>query len=293
MKKTKPIFTGIYAASLTPMHPDFSCNLEELVNHCNDLLQQGCNGIVLFGTTGEGPSFSVQERIDTINTVIQQGLDPQRLIITISANAIEDAVALCRCAIDSNCSAVMILPPFYFKNVSDDGVISYYREVIRRVSDNRLKVILYHIPQLSGVPITLNIIARLREEFPQTVIGIKESEGNLALIEEILSKYPDFKVFAGKETELVEAMARGAVGGISGLANAFPKLICSLYEHSQDTAKPNNTAQVKTISDALKKYPIFPAIKSLVAAKKGKQWTTMRPPLMPLLDKLDLLDELD
>ena len=280
-----PLFTGIYAAALTPMHDDFSCNHEALADHCNDLMERGCRGIALFGTTGEGSSFSVEERVNALKHLIKLGIDPQKLILAISCCAVADVVKLASLAVDQKCSAVLIVPPFFYKNVDDAGVIAFYREVIRKVASSDLRIILYHIPQYSGVPITLNIIKALREEFPKVVIGIKESEGNLSFTKKILSTFPDFKVFVANESQISEAIQLGAVGAITGLANAYPELICSLYEFGKNQNKTNNNEVINNIRKLIQNYPIFPAIKSLVKKQKGSAWHILRPALTALDEK--------
>ena len=151
---------GVFAASLTPVRDDFSCYFEELANHCHDLINRGCRGVVLFGTTGEGSSFSVTERENAIKNLIKLGIDPQRLIIGIACCSIHDVVKLASVAIDQNCLAVLIVPPFFYKNVHDAGVVSFYRKIIQKVDSPNLKILLYHIPQCSGVPITLGVIKK-------------------------------------------------------------------------------------------------------------------------------------
>lgn len=282
---TIPLAAGVYAAALTPMHEDFTCNNEALAAHCNDLINRGCKGVVLFGTTGEGSSFSVAEREQTINNVIRLGIDPQKIIIGISCCAIDDAIKLASVAIEQHCAAVLIAPPFFFKEVDDEGIINFYREIILSINRPALKVLLYHIPQFSGVPITLNIIQKLRQEFPTTIIGLKESEGNLHFTNEILSTFENFQVFVGGELYISEAVQLGASGGISGIANAYPELICSLYEFGKDCTKPNRNALAKNILKALKNYPIFPAIKGVVAIQHGAVWHVVRPPLVALNDQ--------
>lgn len=292
---SSPLVKGVYAAVLTPMNEDFSCNCEALANHCNDLINRGCKGIVLFGTTGEGSSFSVAERKQVIMNAIQLGIDPQKIIISISCCAINDAAKLASFAINCRCAAILIAPPFFYKNVSEEGVIDFYRSIIQSVNYSELKILLYHIPQFSGVPITINIIKTLKKEFPNKVIGIKESEGNLDFTKEILASCADFKVFVGHEMHISEAVQLGASGGISGIVNAYPEMICSLYEYGKDQQKPNCNTTVRSISQSLKNYPIFPAIKSIVESQKGEDWHVVRPPLVSLNkeQKLELIKTLD
>lgn len=275
-------FSGVYAASATPLRPDLSCDYEELANHYQNLIARGCSGVILFGTTGEGPSFSVEERKKALQAVIPLGVDPRRCIVGIASSAIEDAVEITRCALDCHYSAVMIVPPFYFKQVDDMGVIAFYREVIRRARKPDLRVLLYHIPQFSGVPITLPVIQHLRNEFPEVIVGLKESEGNLSLTREVLKRFPGFKVFVGNELHISEAVQAGAAGAISGLANIFPELICDLYQHGLDPQKPNRNAEIRRILEIIQNYPLFPAIKSLIEMKRGSRWHAMRPPLTAL-----------
>lgn len=275
-------FNGVFAATLVPMQADLSCDDEELARHCHDLMARGCCGIALFGTTGEGASFSVEERKQVLKNLIASGINPQRLILGICCTAILDAVHLVQAALEANCLAILVVPPFFYKNISDEGVIGFYREIIQRTCNPSLRIILYHIPQFSGVPFNLSIIKALREEFPDTIIGMKDSEGNIPLIKDILANCPGFKVFAGREYLLSEAVQLGAVGGISGMANVFPELLCSLYEYGRDQKNPNRNSDIKHILEVMQKYPIFPALKSIVEHKNGEKWRTLRPPLIPL-----------
>jgi 4-hydroxy-tetrahydrodipicolinate synthase len=275
-------FSGVFAATLIPMRADLSCDDQELARHCHDLMNRGCCGIALFGTTGEGSSFSVEERKQVMKDLIASGINPQRLILGISCSAISDAVHLAQAGLEANCLGVLVVPPFFYKNVTDEGVITFYREMIQRISNPSLRLILYHIPQLSGVPLNLSIIKALREEFPDIVIGMKDSEGNLPLIKEVLANCPGFKIFAGREYLLSEAVQLGAIGGISGMANVFPELLCSLYEYGRNQKNPNRNLDIKRILEILQIYPIFPALKSLMEHKKGERWKALRPPLIPL-----------
>lgn len=275
-------FNGVFAATLIPLKADLSCDDQALAKHCHHLIARGCAGIALFGTTGEGSSFSVEERKQIMHTLIASGFNSQQLILGISCSAISDAVHLTEVALAANCLAVLVVPPFFYKNVTDEGVIAFYREVIQRSCHPSLRIILYHIPQLSGVPLNLSIIKTLREEFPDIIIGIKDSEGNLPLIKNVLAHCPGLKIFVGKESLLSEAIQLGAVGGISGMANVFPELICSLYEYGKNPTHLNRNSDIKRILDDLDVYPIFPALKSMMEYKNGEKWNVLRPPLTSL-----------
>lgn len=276
------LLPGIYAAALTPLNDDLSCNCMALMEHCNDLINRGCKGIILFGTTGEGSSFSVAEREQVVIELIRLGIEPQKIVIGISCCAVEDSIRLALLAINQRCAAVLIAPPFFYKNVSEEGIIQFYKKIIQSINHPNLKILLYHIPQFSGVPITINIIKSLKDEFPNNIIGIKESEGNLNLTKEILLNFKKLKVFVGNELHISEAVQLGGWGGISGAANAYPELICSLYDYGKNPEKTDNNQIAKHNSQLLKKFNIFPAIKALVEAQKGVAWHIMRPPLVPL-----------
>lgn len=267
---------GIYAASLTPMHHDLSCDYDEWVIHCQELIKKGCKGVVLFGTTGEGPSFSVEERKQALKTLIEKGVDPQKIILGVMCSAIGDAAELARTASKQKCAAALIIPPFFYKDVSDEGVIAFYREVIYRAGDPRLKILLYHIPQYSGVRISLNVIQTLREEFPNNVVGIKDSEGNLPFIMSVIDLFPDFSVFAGKELLIPEAVQYGATGGISGIANTYPELICSLCEPGNEHEKIDKLMEVYK---GYRGMSFVPAMKAIMEDRRGSRWHNVRPPL--------------
>lgn len=264
---------GIYAAALTPMDSTYRCNSKRLARHCQDLIDRGCQGIALFGTTGEGPSFSAAEKIEILKEVIEFGLDPQKIIFANGAASFPDTIALAKAA--HLCKAMLICPPSFYKNVSEEGVIEYYRTILRHIG--QMQILLYHIPQYSGVSISLHIIKTLQNEFPKSVIGLKESEGNLPFTKEILKTFPGFQVFVAKEPQIIEAMHAGASGSICGLANLYPEMIASLYSHPG----PNPKELEKIVAD-FKNRSFIPMAKALIEQKTGESWKIVRPPLVPL-----------
>ncbi|MFI5342961.1 MAG: dihydrodipicolinate synthase family protein [Chlamydiales bacterium] len=272
---------GIYAAALTPMHPDLNCHFLELANHCRDLIQRGCKGVVLFGTTGEGPSFSIKERLEALEKVIEEGINPKTIILGNGGANIPETVELGLGALKSNCTTLLTAPPTFFKNVAEEGVIAFYREIIQRIAHPNLRIILYHFPAYTCVPITLKIIAALHSEFPDRVIGIKNSEGNLSFDKAVIDAFPGFKVFVGNESHIIEAVHYGASGSICGIANLYPELVCSLFEQGKrgNSVNPN---ELDMISQALRKYPFIAAMKALMEKKRGSAWHVLRPPLLPL-----------
>lgn len=272
---------GIYAAALTPMQADLSCDHKKLFSHCFALMQQGCTGIALFGTTGEGPSFSLTERIETLQKLILEGLDPEKIILANGSSGILDTVSLGREALIHGCAAILVAPPSFYKNITDAGVLAFYREIIQKIANPNLRILLYHIPQYSGVPISLKVIETLRYEFPKIVIGIKESEGNLSFSKTVLKEFPGFKVFVGNEGHIIETVHLGGAGAICGIANVYPELICSLYNQAKQANGPN-PIDIEAIFKALSGIPFISAVKSLMERREGKIWHTVRPPLISL-----------
>jgi 4-hydroxy-tetrahydrodipicolinate synthase len=268
---------GVYPAVLTPLREDLSIDCEELAWHCLDLMKRGCHGIALFGTTGEGPSFSVSERISALEKIVSMGIDPKKIILGNGASAIADTVALARGSLKCGCNDLLICPPSFYKNISEEGVIAYYREVIQRIGDPTVRVLLYHIPQMSGIPITVPIIKALRREFPQIVVGMKESEGNFALTKAVLSQCPGFQVFVARELQICEGMKLGCAGTICGIANLFPELIRALYDQKPDPA----TEKLTSFFHSIEGKPFVPVIKAEMEKKRGPRWHAVYPPLVP------------
>lgn len=262
---------GIYAASLIPLDEQGRCQTDELAAHCFDMINQGCEGVVLFGTAGEGYSFSVAERINALEALLAKGFDPQKIIVANASANIPDTIALAKAA--KECAALLLAPACYYKKVSEEGVIAYYQEIIRHLDNPR--ILLYHIPQYTGVPITLNIIKALREQ----VLGLKESEGNRAFTKEILEAFPGFQVFVGSEKQIIEAVSYGAAGSICGMANLYPALMHSLYV-SGKKGLIDNPPEAEAVFALFQGAPFIPRAKALLAAKKGDQWRAVRPPLL-------------
>ena len=263
---------GIYTAVLTPLNEDLSINHEELYWHCKDLIHRGCQGIALFGTTGEGPSFSVSERTKTLERLLSYGFDPKKIILGNGSSGIADTVALSRAALKYGCAAVLTCPPSFYKNVKEEGVIAYYRAIIQQIDNPDLRILLYHFPQRSGVPITLPIIESLRKDFPKIVVGLKESEGNLSFTHSILARFSGFQVFVGNELHIVEAVHHGASGSICGIANLYPEMIQDIYK------KKLHLEKLASLFHALKGIDFIAAAKSIMEARRGNSWHTLCPP---------------
>ncbi|MFZ0099428.1 MAG: dihydrodipicolinate synthase family protein, partial [Gemmobacter sp.] len=206
---------GVNCAAATPVGSDGRPDLALFQSHCRALLGEGCHGLAILGTTGEANSFSVADRQALLDAALEAGVTGQHLLPGTSACNVIETATLTRHAVQSGARACVLLPPFYYKGVSDEGLFRFYAEVIERVADPRLRVFLYHIPQVTQIPIGHDLIARLRDAFPDTVIGIKDSAGDLANMQAMVERFPGFAVLAGADPLLLPLLRMGGAGCIT------------------------------------------------------------------------------
>ena len=211
--KTQRI-TGVLAPVVTPFRADYTPDAERFVRHCKWLLAHGCAGLAVFGTNSEANSMSVAEKTDLLDALVAGGVPAATLMPGTGACALSDSVALTKKAVALGCAGVLMLPPFYYKGVSDEGLYRNFAEVIERVGDARLQLYLYHIPPVSNVPITLGLIERLLKAYPQAVAGAKDSSGDWANTKAMLDAFgaAGFDVFAGSEVFLLDGLRAGGEG---------------------------------------------------------------------------------
>jgi len=286
--------SGVFAPVVTPFKTDLSVDADLFVRHSRWLLSQGA-GLAIFGTNSEANSLSVSERTQLLDRLLNEGLDPARMLPGTGCCAIDDTVALTRHAVAAGCAGVLMLPPFYYKGVSDEGLYNYYAEVIARVDSSKLKLYLYHIPAFTGVPITLKLIARLIKDFPDTVVGIKDSSGDWDNVAAMLAAFPGFAIFPASESFLSRARPLGAAGCISATANINPAGIASLCADWDKAGCTQLQQQADAVRQTFQKYPMIAALKFATAHYSDKPaWENVRPPLSGLSapHKLQLLAEL-
>jgi 4-hydroxy-tetrahydrodipicolinate synthase len=276
--------SGVFAPVLTPFTEKLAPDRTLFVRFCQWLIGQGA-GLAAFGTNSEANSLSVEEKLDLLNALLEAGIKPDRLMPGTGACAIPDAVRLSTAAAKAGTAAVLMLPPFYYKGVSEDGVFEYYAEVIERVGSDRLKICLYHSPHLSGVAITRPLIARLIARYPKTVVGIKDSGGDFANTKAMLDEFPDFRVFCGSETFLTDTLAHGGAGCISAAANVNPAAIVQAFLHAGDSASPTRQAGLNEVRKALELAPMIASLKRCVAHYgQAPGFARPRPPLISIDD---------
>jgi 4-hydroxy-tetrahydrodipicolinate synthase len=282
---------GIWPALLTPLTPGLDIDHARFAAHARALLDAGCGGVTPFGTTGEGPSFSVAERIAAVDALVAGGVPAGRILVSTSCAALPDTLALTRHALAIGAWGVLMLPPFFLKGVPAPGVVDAYRWVFDRTGDGgapdpRLRVMLYHIPQVAGIGLTPEVIGTLQRLYPQAIVGIKDSAGDrahaLALADAFM---PGITVHVGHEPDLVALGRRGSTGAVSGLANFMPRTVRRLVCQPDDAATPAAMARVEALLARLGGYALIPALKGVMALGSGESaWLHVRPPLVALDD---------
>ncbi len=274
--------TGVLSPVVTPFKQDLSPDPERWIRHCKWLLSQNV-GLAVFGTNSEANSLSVEERIALLDRLVASGVDPKMMMPGTGCCAIPDSVRLTQHAVKLGVGGVLMLPPFYYKGVSDDGLYAAFSEVIQRVGDARLKVYLYHIPPVANVPISLALIARLIKAYPGTVAGIKDSSGDWKNTEAMLKEFPGWGIFAGNELILLDTLKLGGAGCISATANINPGPIHRLFAGWQSADAPTQQEKLNDLRLAVQKFPVIPALKQTIADHlDDPAWPTVRPPLTAL-----------
>ena len=287
---------GVLVPILTPFNDDMTVAEELYVAHAQSLLEQGCAGLVPFGTTGEALSVGIDERIAAVRALVDAGIDPALIIPGTGLSNVADTARLSRACLDMGCSAVMTLPPFYYKGVSEEGLYRHFVKLIGTIGEGA-RIFLYHIPPIAIVGIPVTLAARLHAEFPEQVVGIKDSSGEWDNTQALLG-IDGLVVYPGSELPLVEALTLGAPGCISATANlngaAIAKLI-EAYFDGDDGRVRDLQQRVKRFRLLVQDYAPIPAQKRLLALATGDpRWAIVRPPLleMPEAQGRELLETL-
>lgn len=264
------------AAVVTPIDASGRIDAARLHGFIERLYGHGINGIVLFGTMGEGPAFSAAERLEATARLVELGLDPGRLVLGIGSNAPSEMAWLARRAAELNLAAVLATPPFFFRDVDQEGVIACYAAIVEGAGAESPPLMLYHIPQVCGVPVAVDTAERLIELFPDRIRGIKDSEGNLAYTRELVSRLAGrMTVVVGAEPNVAGAMRDGARGTICGMANLMPDVIARMVGGDASTRAP-----IEALGAAFTGMPVIPAVKGAVGAALGDAaWAACVPPL--------------
>ena len=276
---------GVLAPVVTPFRADLSPDADRFARHCRWLLRSGCAGLAVFGTNSEANSLSVEEKLELLDALVKGGVAPAALMPGTGHCALSDSVRMTREAVRLGCGGVLMLPPFYYKGVSDEGLYRSFAEVIERVGDDRLRLYLYHIPPVSNVPITLGLIERLLARYPRIVAGVKDSSGEWSNTQAMLERFKDrgFDVFAGSEVFLLDNMRHGGKGCITATGNVNPSAIDRVFRNWRGPDADRLQAGITATRKIVQKVPMIPALKAIVAHfGNDPQWRAVRPPLVEL-----------
>jgi len=273
----------VLAASLTPLTADKSIAHDRFAGHVKSLLENGCDGVLLFGTTGEANSFTVGERRAALESLLEAGVAPSTLMVGTGCCALPDTLSLTRHALELGVHRVLVLPPFYYKNVSEDGLFNTFATLIEQLDNPALRLYLYHFPKMAVVSFTPELIARLAERFPEQLAGIKDSTGNKEHTMMLNSRFPSLEVFAGSEMFLLDYLRAGGAGCISATTNLTAGLAAAVRNHYQSTNAEFEQQQLSAVRAVFERYPVIGALKGLLAMQTGESaWQNLRLPLSNL-----------
>lgn len=280
---------GVHCAAATPVTADGAPNLTLFAAHCRALLDEGCHGIAMLGTTGEANSFGIRDRMALVEAAVDHGTPADALLPGTSTPAISDTVELTRHAVQTGAKGVVLLPPYYYKGVSDEGVFRFYARVIEGVGDDRLKVVLYHIPQVTQIPISHGLIDRLMTAFPGIVCAIKDSAGDIDNMKTLCARFPNLAVLAGADPLMLPLLQAGGAGCITATSNLRADALRVIWEGWNDPARTEQIeaaqARIDDWRGLTNAYVQLPTVKTMLARSRNDLgWLNMMPPLVDLTE---------
>jgi 4-hydroxy-tetrahydrodipicolinate synthase len=269
---------GLSCALLTPFDNQGNVDATLLAAHVRTRLAAGCSSVTLFGTTGEGTSIGDETRARTLDGLRRYGIDMEKhVVVGVAATSAEGAIAQARQATLFDCRTLLLAPPFYFKDVGEEGLTRWFSVVLEGIRDQRQRVILYHLPSMTMVPLSQTLIETLKTRYPELVVGVKDSSGDWHYARELLERHRELAILIGDERRLAEAVRMGAEGAISGLANVAAELLLPLVNDGREDPRVNK------IVDEILRYPVVPGLKALCAHLSGDEaWRAVAPPLEAL-----------
>ena len=275
---------GVLSPVVTPFGKDLSPDPERFIAQCRWLLTQNC-GLAVFGTNSEANSLSVNERIALLDALLAADVDPARMMPGTGCCALTDTIKLTEHAVKAGCAGVLMLPPFYYKDVTEEGLYRSFSEVVERVGDSRLKIYLYHIPPVAVVGITPGLVERLLKKYPNAIAGMKDSSGDWNNTKVFLDAFAKsgFDIFPGSESFLLAGLRNGGAGCISATANVNPAAIDKLYREWKNADADAQQEALNVVRKTTGQYVMIPALKAVVAHfSNDPQWAAVRPPLTEL-----------
>ena len=281
--------SGVYSAALTPINEDLTINRDLYLRHCQYLMKQGHDGLAIFGTTGEANSFSIKEKCLSIDFLIANRIDPKVLIPGTGSSSVKDSILMTKHADEHGVKGVLLLPPFYYKNVSDEGIIKYYQNIIETVGSDSLKYILYNIPQVSGVEINFNIIENLLKLYPDNVVGIKDSSGDIEVMLKTIKYFDNLALFCGHDSLALKVCKRGGAGAITAGTNIAGKLLSFIIHNYKRENEIENFSLLQNLMENIRETlttnePISTMKAYFSLVDNIPEWSLVMPPLKKIDD---------
>lgn len=269
---------GLSCAISTPFDAKCAIDVPRLVAHAKERLRRGCDSITLFGTTGEGASIGLAARGRVIEAMIAAGIVPRRqLLSTVVASSIEDAADQARMALDADLRGMLLTPPFYFRGVSDDALFGWFGQLFDRLGGRARDMFAYHLPSVTGMPLSVDLIGRLKKAFPGVIVGVKDSSAQWSNTEALLKTHADLMILVGDERDLAKAVRMGGSGSICGVANVAPEILLGAAKQGKDDPR------IRPVVEAIIAHPVLPGVKTLIAHQlRDPAWARVRPPLVDL-----------
>ena len=278
---------GVYSAALTPINENLSINKKLYLEHCQYLMKQGHDGLAIFGTTGEANSFSIKEKCEAIDFLLSNNIDPQLLIPGTGSSSVEDAIQLTKFAEKHKTRAVLLQPPFYYKNVSDEGILNYFRKIIESVGSSDFHYLLYNIPQTTSVELNFNIIETLLKLYPNNIVGIKDSSGNTDSMLKTVKYFENLALFCGHDSLALHICKRGGAGAITAGTNISGKLLSFIINNKNKEKEIKGFNNYQTLLEQIRETitseePISVMKAYFSVIKDIPEWNNLMPPLKSL-----------
>ena len=278
---------GVYSAALTPINEDLSINKKLYLEHCQYLMKQGHDGLAIFGTTGEANSFSIKEKCEATDFLLSNNIDPQLLIPGTGSSSVEDAIQLTKFAEKHKTRAVLLQPPFYYKNVSEEGILNYYRKIIESVGSSDFHYLLYNIPQTTSVELNFNIIETLLKLYPNNIVGIKDSSGNTDSMLKTVKYFENLALFCGHDSLALHICKRGGAGAITAGTNISGKLLSFIINNNNKEKEIKGFNNFQTLLEQIRETitseePISVMKAYFSVINDIPEWNNLMPPLKSL-----------
>lgn len=272
--------SGVISATLSPLGSDLSVDVPKLIKHCQWLLDNGSAGIAMLGTTGEANSFDLSERMSLLEDVARSGLPLEKIMVGTGCTAYTDTVKLTQHAVDLGMPNILLLPPYYYKQVNDEGLHDYFELVINQINRDALQIYLYHFPKMSGINFSVDFIAELVQKYPDSIVGMKDSSGDVDNMLKVCRRLPGFRLYAGTERYLLDVLRAGGAGCISATANVTIRKAAHVYRAWLENGEAHKLQdELNSIRGAFEGLPFSATLKQYLAhVRQDSDWMNIRPP---------------